>query len=281
MKKSINYWAFPGGGDGSKSITEFLREAKAAGFEAVELCCGESGALNLDSDRAAVRSIVAEADKIGIEIAGIAMGLLWKYPLTSGDDAARERAKEVIRTGLQIAAWAGTDALLVVPGVVASPLGSETVQYDVAYQRALEAMKELAPAAEKLHVHIALENVWNGFLLSPIEMAEFVDRAESDYIGVYFDVGNVLNTGLPEHWIRILGDRIRRVHLKDFKVSVGNLGGFVDLLSGDVNWPEVMKALREIGYDGPLTAEVFPYKHHPEVLIKNTSTAMDAIMGRT
>jgi len=281
MKKSINYWACPGGGDGSKSISEFLHEAKAAGFEAVELCCGESGELSLDSTEAAVRAIADQARETGIDIASVASGLLWKYSLTSADASVRERAIGIVRKGLEVAAWARTDALLVVPGVVASGLASEAVQYDLAYERSLAAMKDLAPLAEELKVHIAIENVWNGFLLSPMEMAEFVDRTGSDYVGVYFDVGNVLNTGRPEHWIRILGDRIRRIHVKDFKVSVGNLGGFVDLLSGDVNWPEVMNALREIGYDGPLTAEVFPYKYHPEVLIKNTSAAMDAIMGRT
>jgi len=280
MKKSINYWACPGGGDGSKSISEFLHEAKAAGFEAVELCCGESGELSLDTTEGTARRIADQAREADVEIASLASGLLWKYPLTSGDPSVRERAIRIVRKGLQIAAWVGTDALLVVPGVVTAPFASEAVQYDLAYERSLAAIKELAPLAEKLRVHIAVENVWNGFLLSPMEMAEFVDRTGSGYVGVYFDVGNVLKTGLPEHWIRILGNRIRRVHLKDFKLSVGNLAGFVDLLAGDVNWPEVINALREIGYDGPLTAEVFPYKYQPEVLLKNTSAAMDAIMGR-
>ena len=280
MKKSINYWAFAGGGAGSKDIGEFLREAKEAGFEAVELCCGESGELSVDTDGATVRGIADEAEKIGIEIGSLATGLSWKYSLTNDDPATREKAKEIVRKSLQIAAWAGTDALLIVPGVVASPISPDQVQYDVAYERSMAAFKELAPLAEKLRVHIGIENVWNGFLLSPLETADFVDKIGSEYVGVYFDVGNVLSTGLPEHWIRVLGNRIRRIHLKDFKTSVGNINGFVDLLCGDVNWPEVMAALREVGYDGPLTAEVSPYKHHPQVLIRNTSAAMDAIMGR-
>jgi L-ribulose-5-phosphate 3-epimerase len=279
MKKSINYWAFPGGGDGSKDIVEFLSEAKAAGFEAVELCYGESGELSTDTDEPAARAIARKAKDIGIEIGSVATGLFWKYSLTSDDPAMRDKAKDVVRKGLHIAAWTGTDALLVVPGVVCSPISGEQVQYDVAWQRSMAAIRELAPLAESLRVHIAVENVWNGFLLSPMETARFVDEIGSDYVGVYFDVGNVLKIGLPEHWIRVLGGRVVRIHLKDFKKSVGNINGFVDLLCGDVNWPEVMAALRETGYDGPLTAEVFPYRHHPEVLIKNTSAAMDAIMG--
>ena len=280
MKKSINYWAFPGGGDGSKDIGEFLSEAKAAGFEAVELCYGDTGELSMETGEAACRAVAEKAKDIGIEIGSVATGLFWKYSLTSDDPAMREKAKDVVRKGVQIAAWTGTDALLVVPGVVCSPISGEQVQYDVAWERSMAALKELAPFAEELQVHIAVENVWNGFLLSPMETARFVDEIGSGYVGVYFDVGNVLNSGLPEHWIRVLGRRIRRIHLKDFKTSVGNLGGFVDLLSGDVNWPEVMAALKETGYDGPLTAEVFPYRHHPEVLIKNASAAVDAIMGR-
>jgi len=278
MKKSISYWAFPGGGPGTKNIGDFFREAKAAGYNAVELAVGETGELNLETPENEVRGIVDQAAEAGIEIASLATGLFWRYSLTSDDPEKREKAKDVVRKGLQIAAWSGAGALLTIPGVVASPIAKERVQSDVAHERALAALKELAPFAESLKTHIALENVWNGFLLTPTEMAAFIDSIGSPYVGAYFDVGNVLVQGLPEDWIRVLGSRIRRIHLKDFRVSVGNINGFVDLLTGDVDWPEVMAALREIGYTGPLTAEVFPYKHCPEVLIANTSMAMDAIM---
>jgi hexulose-6-phosphate isomerase len=223
MQKSINYWAFPGGGGGKKDIGEFLQESKDAGYDAVELCFNESGALGLDSDEGYVRGIAQKAKAIGIDIASVATGMFWQYPMTSDDPQTREKSKEIVRKGLQIAAWAGTDALLVVPGVVASPIGGDTVQYDVAWDRATAGLKELAPEAERLKVSIGLENVWNGFLLSPVEMELFVDNIGSDYVGVYFDVGNVLAFGLPEHWIRVLGDRIVKVHLKDFKVAVGNI----------------------------------------------------------
>ena len=281
MKKCISYWAFPGGGDGSKNIAESMAEAEAAGFEGIELALGESGELNLQSDEAQVRSLVRDAEKAGIEIAGICTGLFWKYSLTSDDAQVRAKALRVIEKGLQVASWAGTDALLVVPGTVASPISSERVRYDVAWERSMAAIREAAPLAQELGVDIAIENVWNGFLLSPMEMSRFVDEIGNSRVGVYFDVGNVLGVhGEPQDWIRILGKRIRRIHLKDFKRSVANINGFVDLLAGDVNWPEVIAALHEIGYEGPLTAEMFPYAHHPAALIHTTSIAMDYIMGR-
>ena len=111
-------------------------------------------------------------------------------------------------------------------------------------------------------------------------MCDFVDEIGSDRVGVYFDVGNVILTGYPEQWIRILGTRIRRVHVKDFRRSVGTLSGFVDLLEGDVDWPRVVEAFNEIGYNSFLTAEMLPpYPHHPDALIYNTSKALDYILG--
>ncbi|MCD6352057.1 MAG: sugar phosphate isomerase/epimerase, partial [Armatimonadetes bacterium] len=154
------------------------------------------------------------------------------------------------------------------------------VPYDVCYQRSKEAIEELIPAAAETGVKLGLEPVWNMFLLSPLEWREFVDSFNSEWVSVYFDVGNVLLTGFPEQWIPILGSRITRVHVKDFKRSVGTLDGFCHLLEGDVNWPAVMAALREAGYDGWLTAEVGPQSPYaPEHLIHVTAQAMDRILA--
>ena len=155
----------------------------------------------------------------------------------------------------------GTDAYLFVPGAVDVfflPDG-EVVPYDVCYQRATDSIFQIAPTAEKLGVSIAVENVWNKFLLSPLEMRSFIDQFHSRNVGAYFDVGNVLLTGYPEQWIRILGSRIKRIHIKDFKRSIGTIDGFVDLLEGDVDFEAVKKALAEIGYDGFVTAEMLPF----------------------
>ncbi len=128
-----------------------------------------------------------------------------------------------------------------------------------------------------------MENVWNKFLLSPLEMKSFVDQFHSKNVGVYFNVANTLAIAYPEHWIEILGSRIKRVHFKDYRRNVGSVDGFCDMLSGDVDWPAVMAALRKVGYDGWIAAEMIPpvpfYKHCPEVLIHTTARAMDAIFA--
>jgi hexulose-6-phosphate isomerase len=160
-----------------------------------------------------------------------------------------------------VAKWLGTDAYLFVPGAVDVFFlpDAEVVPYDVCYQRASEALRQILPAAEETGVAICIENVWNRFLLSPLEMRDFIDSFGSAMVGAYFDVGNVLLTGYPEHWIRILGERIKRVHVKDFKRSAGTAEGFVNLLEGDVNFETVKEALADVGYDGYVTAELLPF----------------------
>jgi hexulose-6-phosphate isomerase len=150
----------------------------------------------------------------------------------------------------------------------------------VAIGRVAEAMKELVPVAEKNKVAIGIENVWNKMFLSPLEVCDFVDKFGSEYLGWFFDIGNIMLTGMPEQWIRLLGKRIKKVHAKDYRRTVGTLDGFVDLLEGDVNWPEVMKALREVGYDDYLIAEMIPgYRFAPETRLANTSLALDKILA--
>lgn len=278
MKKGINIWSFKAG----MTIAECIAMAKDAGFDGIELSLDEEGELSLNSTEKDVLKIKEMAENEGIEIASLASGLYWSYPATSSDPAIRQKSKDIVRKQLEVAALLGTNGILVVPGVVAGLApGGEVVQYDVAYERALEAFTELKEDAESHKVSIGLENVWNKFLLSPMEMRDFVDKIDSPYVGVYFDVGNVISTGYPEHWIRILGKRIKKVHFKDFRRAVGTLEGFVDLLAGDVNFPEVIKALEEVGYEDYVTAEMIPnYTHYTNQIIYNTSKSMDKILGR-
>ncbi len=283
MKKSISYWAFPGGLAGTKSAREAMSEAKAMGYEAIELCIGETGVLSLDSTKAEVSALRAHAEDVGIEISSAASGIFWGYNFGNSDPKLRSKTAEAVKKMVQITNWLGTDALLTIPAAVDVFFNpeSEVVPYDVAYERAVAGIKKVLPTAEKHRVVLAIENVWHKFLMSPLEMNRFIDSFGNPWVGAYFDVGNVLRTGYPEQWIRILGKRIKRVHLKDYRVAAADVNGFVDLLEGDVNWPEVMKALGEIGYDGYLTAEMIPtYRFYPEVRLVNTSTAMDAILGR-
>lgn len=278
MKKGINIWSFKAG----MTIAECIAMAKDAGFDGIELSLDEEGELSLNSTEKDVLKIKEMAENEGIEIASLASGLYWSYPATSSDPAIRQKSKDIVRKQLEVAALLGTNGILVVPGVVAGLApGGEVVQYDVAYERALEAFTELKEDAESHKVSIGLENVWNKFLLSPMEMRDFVDKIDSPYVGVYFDVGNVISTGYPEHWIRILGKRIKKVHFKDFRRAVGTLEGFVDLLAGDVNFPEVIKALEEVGYEDYVTAEMIPnYTHYTNQIIYNTSKSIDKILGR-
>ncbi|MCM8777851.1 MAG: sugar phosphate isomerase/epimerase [Candidatus Omnitrophica bacterium] len=270
MKKSINIGVI-----GNRDFKDGLKIIKDAGFEAVELNYIEEM-----GSRRYVEDLRETVSKAGLEIASLLTGQFWKFPLTSDDTEKRKKGEEILAKSIDICETLGTDALLVVPGVVGTLWSAEErVRYDIAYKRAQESIKKAIPLAEEKKVYICVENVWNKFLLSPIEMKRFVEEIESEYIGVYFDVGNILIIGYPEDWIRILGKKIKRIHLKDFKTSVGNIGGFCDLLEGDTNWNEVIKALKEVGYDSYLTAEIGPYKQFPETVIYNTSLAIDKILG--
>ena len=261
MKISASYWIFDGGLDGSLPIKSAMEQASKMGFEGIELGIASQGVLTHNTSQAECEEIVREAEKHGLEISGVASGESWTTSPTANDEDVRKKIIDFTQKALQITHWLGTDAYLFVPGAVEVFFlpDAEVIPYDVCYQRASEAISQLVPVAEKLGVAIAVENVWNKFLLSPLEMREFIDNFNTSQVGVYFDVGNVLLTGYPDQWIRILGSRIKRVHIKDFKLSVGNADGFVDLLEGDVDFEAVKQALSEINYDGYVTAEMIPF----------------------
>ena len=281
MKKGINFWSFPDGLDGTKDFATAVQEAKALGFEGMEVCLFPDGPLSLDISESEVAALGKTLDSAGLQAASVTCGSLWDNQLTSSDPAKREAGKNIVKRCLEVAGQLGATGILVVPGSVETfflPDG-EIIPYDVAMKRVEEAVKELAPVAEKNKVAIGIENVWNKMFMSPLEARDFVDGIGSEYVGWFFDVGNILLTGFPEQWIRILGKRIKKVHVKDFRRAVGTIDGFVDLLEGDVNWPEVMKALKEVGYDDFIIAEMIPYYNHaPETRLANTSLALDKIL---
>ena len=261
MKISASYWIFDGGLDGTLPIKSAMEQASKMGFEGIELGIASQGVLTHNTSQAECEEIVREAEKHGLEISGVASGESWTTSPTANDEDVRLKIIDFTQKALQITHWLGSDAYLFVPGAVEVFFlpDAEVIPYDVCYQRASEAISQLVPVAEKLGVAIAVENVWNKFLLSPLEMREFIDNFNTSQVGVYFDVGNVLLTGYPDQWIRILGSRIKRVHIKDFKLSIGNADGFVDLLEGDVDFEAVKQALSEINYDGYVTAEMIPF----------------------
>lgn len=279
MKKSISTWSFYGPWNFAQKLTL----AKAAGFAGFEPDLSEDGPVNFTASAADLAALRKEADKAGVVLSGLATGLYWGANPASADPAVRQKAADILGRQIECAAALGIDAVLVVPGTVGADFvpGCEVVPYDLAYRRAIDFVKAALPQAEKLGVTLCIENVWNKFLLSPLEMRDFIDSFGSNRVGAYFDVGNTLATGYPDQWINILGPRIKRVHFKDYRRAVGSVDGFCDLLSGDVHWPSVTHALRAAQYDGWVAAEMIPpvpfYKHAPEVLIHNTSGAMDAI----
>ena len=279
MKKGISIWSFPEG-----TLAESFALAAEAGFEGVEVALDEgAGEITLDSTEKDLLKVKEEAKKSGIELYSVASGLYWSYYLSDSDEAVRSKAQDIVKKQLETAAILGCDSILVIPGCVNAEFAipGKIMDYATCYENALDSIMKVKEYAEQYKVNIGLENVWNKFLLSPMEMRDFIDKVGSDYVGSYLDIGNTLANGYPEHWISCLGDRIKKIHFKDYRVEAGGLHGFVDLLAGDVNYPAVMEELKKIGYDGWVTAEMIPnYKYHTETIIYNTSNAMDSILGR-
>ena len=284
MKKSINLWAFPY--PDRMTLRECLQLAKDAGFDGIELNYDLESDLSPKSGTKEFQAIRKMADEIGIEISGLCSFLFWPYPLSSNDAAKRARGLELAQKMTQAAHDVGTENLLVVPGAVHIPWRDDhdPVANDICDQRAKEAITTLLPLAEKLDIHLNMENIFfNGYLMTPMEMNSFVDDFASKHVQVHFDTGNIMEYQFPEHWARILGKRTKNIHLKEFtkKGTDHSLECFRPLLDGTTNWPAVMEALDATGYDGYLTFEYFhPYQHYPEALIYQTSDSLDRLLGK-
>jgi len=242
LKKAVNLNMAKGG-----STMERFQMIKEAGFEGVELN---------RPDAVPLEEIVQARDATKLTIAGVICSTHWGKPLTHQDPAVREQGMRGLKLALHESGELGCDRLLLVPGVV-----DKQVSYADAWTRSLAAIKEAVPFAEQAKCKIAVENVWNQFLLSPLECARYVDEIASAWVGWHFDIGNVITYGWPEQWIHILGKRIMNLHIKEFsrkkQDAEGLRKGFnVELGEGDVGWPAVMKALDDIGYEGFGIAEV-------------------------
>ncbi len=268
MKKSINLWAFPY--PQKMTLRECLQLAKDAGFDGIELNYDLENDLSPAATPASLQAIRHMAEEIGIAISGLCSFLFWPYPLTSNDPQERARGLELAALMTTAAHELQVENLLVVPGAVHMPWrpDHDPTPNDVCDRRAREAIAQLLPSAEKLGVSLNMENIFfNGYLLSPFEMVEFVDSFGSEHIKVHFDTGNIMEYQFPEHWIPILGKRIKNVHLKEYtkKGTDHSLEAFRPLLDGTTNWPAVLEAFDAINYDGYLTFEYFhAYQHFPE-----------------
>jgi hexulose-6-phosphate isomerase len=284
VKKSINLWAFPY--PDRMSLKECLQLAKDAGFDGIELNYDLDNDLSPKAAPKDLKAIRQTADDIGIAISGLCSFLFWPYPLTSNDAAKRARGLELATLMTQAAHELGVENLLVVPGAVHIPWRTdhEPTPNDVCDRRAREAVGKLLPLAEKLGVSLNIENIFfNGYLMTPFEMNAFVDSFGSDRVRVHFDTGNIMLFQFPEHWVGVMGKRIKNVHFKEYtkKGTDFSLESFRTLLDGTTDWPAVMESLDKAGYRGYVTFEYFhPFPHYPEALVYHTSDALDRIIGR-
>ena len=263
MKKGVNAWIYPSG----FSIDRILEASAETGFDGIELNLNEE---ILEFPRIKRRTIREKAESLGLELPSLCTGLLWKYNLASPDEKIREKGIEIIKKGCEFASDIGSNVLLVVPAV-ATP----EVSYEEMWSLSKSSILEAAITAEDYGVILGIENVWNRFLYSPLEFRRFVEEINHPNVKVYFDVGNVFLLGYPQHWIHYLSDLIVCVHVKDFMQS--NMQ-FRQLLEGDIPWSEVMKAFRDVGYDGYLNVEVSPYPGHPLKAALDSKAALDIIL---
>ncbi len=243
IKKALKY----GMVQGQSSMLEKFKLVKELGYDGIEL----------DSPAKYSRDEVLRArDESGLPIHGVVDSVHWRDTLSHADPAVRAKGVEGLRTALADSKAYGGTTVLLVPAVV-----KKEVSYADAYTRSQAEIRKVLPLAEDLGIKIALENVWNHFLLSPLEMARYIDELDSPMIGAYFDVGNIVNYGWPEHWIRTLDKRIMKLDIKEYsrkrRDEEGLWKGFqVKIGDGDCDWPAVRQALTDINYQGWATAEV-------------------------
>ena len=243
IKKAVKFHMI----DEPLSIVEKFKLLQLLGFDGVEL----NSPSDLDE-----KEVVEAQKETGLPIHGLVDSVHWKQTLSDPDSAVRDQGRAGLEHALKQAKVFGASTVLLVPAVV-----NKNVSYAAAYTRSQAEIKKVLPLAKELGVRIALENVWNQFLLSPLEFARYIDEFESAWIGAYFDVGNIVNYGWPEHWIQTLGSRILKLDIKEFSRTKRNDEGLwegfkVKLGEGDCDWPAVNKALANIGYAGWATAEI-------------------------
>ena len=261
LKKAVLISMLPERG----SYAERFAIGRDAGFEAIEMrtiARQEEAAEVLDASK-----------RTGLRVHSVMNADHWQFPLSSGDRAVVDKSVAGMETSLRNAALWGADAVLLVPAVV-----DPATTYQQAWERSQRVIRErLLPLARELKIVIAVEEVWNKFLLSPLEFARYVDELDSPWVKAYFDVGNVVFYGYPQDWIRTLGARIVKLHLKDFQLDRPN-GRFAwkNLGEGDIDWPAVKSALGEIGYQGYATTEV---AGGDAEYLKDVAARVDRLLG--
>ncbi len=263
FKKSLKY----GMVKTKDSMLDKFKMLVDVGFDGVELQAPNEYKLE---------EVLAASEKTGLQLPGVIEATHWSVRFSDPDPTKRADAVDTLKKALHDCKAYGGTTVLVVPAVV-----DKDVSYAEAYKNSQASIRQALPTAAETGVKIAFENVWNNFLLSPLEFARYIDEFESPWVGAYFDVGNIVRYGWPEQWIRTLGKRILKLDIKEYSRKVaddeGTRKGFkVELLEGDCDWPAVMTALREIGYTGWGSAEV---PGGDEKRLREISTRMDRIFA--
>lgn len=275
MKKSIGDNMIPKGW----SFEQGLDLVKKAGYEGIELWLGDVPWFQMETTDAQVTELRRKVESAGLIVSNVSTGLHWETPLSAGDPKVRARAIRIVEREIETAQLLGCDAVLVVAGLV-----TEEVPYNEVYARCVDAMRQLAPVAEKARVKIGCENCnsEHRFLISPREFWTFLGDVMSPFVGLHLDVGNIHDTGFAEQWIEMHGLRITRVHLKDAMKKRGRCGDqsvYTNLFLGDNNWPAIRAALKKVGYDGWLIAEMEArYKFAPDQQFYDTAVAMQRLI---
>lgn len=275
MKTAVSFYTFGQDVD----IREACEHAKKAGYDGVEPCIAENGQLNMKTTEKQLLEMRRMINDMGLEVASVGAWNMWEHNLAGNDERDAFIASDIAKKQVECAQTLGADAVLIVPGWVGTSFAPGIVRYDQAYENAQKRLAALAPFAEAAGVNLAVENVWNKFLLSPLEMRRFLDEINSEYVGAYFDVGNIIYIGYPDQWIEILGKRIKRLHFCDARFEQAGLGMFVDLFEGDVDFYKVMAAAKAIGYDSWATVEFLPnYKIFPYQSIYNARMSLQRLL---
>jgi len=259
MKKGICLGSIPGANFGEK-----FKFAKEAGFQGIEI-----GPLQTEEER---KNYKDAAEEVGIELHSVMNSVHWGLPLSDPKPDVRAKSVDGLVTSIKTANAVGADTVLLVPAVV-----KKDVPYDVAYERSQIEIKKVIETAKEHNVVVCIENVWNNFLLSPLEFARYIDEFDTEQLQAYFDVGNIIVYGWPEHWIKILGKRLKKVHVKGFNADQRRFTYLIENCT--IDWNAVMKAFDDIGYDGYLTAELPVNKDDPKGTVHKISEDMDKIIA--
>lgn len=275
MKKSIGDNMIPKGW----SFERGLELVKRSGYDGIELWLGDMPWFQMTTTDAEVRDLRRKVENAGLVVSNVSTGLHWASPLSARDPEVRARATHIVERQIETATLLGADAILVVAGLV-----TEEIPYNEVYQRCVDALKPLGVTAARLGVKIGCENcnAEQRFLMSPREFRQFLDDVNHPAVGIHLDVGNIHDTGFAEQWIEIHGPRITRIHVKDVLKHRGRCGDqsvYTNLFLGDNNWPAIHGAMKKVGYDGWLVAEMEArYRYAPDQQFFDTARALDRLI---